>query len=153
VQHHTIEATLKSFSASRRFGFLVPEPGAGIDGEVLIHESVLEGHPDAAIPGARLSCTVARLPDGARVVQVLTCRPPEAFTVARVKWFSIRKAFGFLEDGTGEDIFLHVSVAVTAGFTSLPPQLALRVLAKRCDRGRYAIVVRPIDSTVSVLAK
>ncbi len=37
----------------------------------------------------------------------------------RVKWFSNRKGFGFIEQENGEDIFVHYTAVQGDGFRSL----------------------------------
>ena len=54
----------------------------------------------------------------------------------RVKWFSLRKGYGFiLEEETGEDVFIHISELHKAGIVFLIPGKKVGYEVQ-LDRGR-----------------
>jgi CspA family cold shock protein len=41
-------------------------------------------------------------------------------TTGTVKWFNATKGYGFIQpDGSGKDVFVHISAVEKAGYTSL----------------------------------
>src|SRR3569833_3460600 len=125
----SVTARVKWFDVTRGFGFLVSEE---VDGDILIHFSVLREHGRRSLPeGAVVECVAARLDRGLQEKKVLSIDIGPAVTVARpvaekanrnvladaagefepalVKWFNRSKGYGFLNrpDG-GDDIFVHM---------------------------------------------
>ena len=113
---------LKWFDATRGFGFLVSDD---IDGDILIHFSVLKEHDRRSLPeGAEVECLVAEQERGLQAKRVLSIdlsnavlpEPPRTsgagggervdpaalldeaggFEPVRVKWFNRLKGYGFL---------------------------------------------------------
>ena len=60
-----------------------------------------------------------------------------------VKWFSDQKGFGFIQPNEGEDIFVHHSGIVGAGFKSLTEGQVVEFDVIQGPKGLQATNVRP----------
>ena len=146
MQEQIIHGTVIRFRPHLSFGFLAPTDGAAIKGDVLLHQSALGEHPAAAIPGARLVCVVRPKRNvGPRVNRILKCDPPRGATRAQPKWFCERRGFGFLEDGTNSDIFVHILQLRAAGWSAddFHRLRSMFAIVARRDRGRIAMALFP----------
>lgn len=124
-----VTGTVKWFDATRGFGFVVSD---AVDGDVLIHFSVLREHDRRSLPeGAIVDCLVAAQERGLQARKVLSidlsqavmpelsrAHPAEServnpaalidqagpFEPVRVKWFNRLRGYGFLvrEDDAAE---------------------------------------------------
>ena len=124
-----VTGTMKWFDATRGFGFLVSDQ---IDGDVLVHFSVLKEHDRRSLPeGAVIECLIAEQERGLQARKVLSIDLSQAivtdlprssasaaervdpsallgeagaFEAVRVKWFNRLKGYGFLNrDGEGDE--------------------------------------------------
>jgi CspA family cold shock protein len=66
--------------------------------------------------------------------------------IGRVKWFDVKKGFGFIQgpDG-GKDIFVHYSVIAGEGFKSLRDDDQVEYEVMESERGPQAQNVRRIE--------
>jgi cold shock protein len=55
-----------------------------------------------------------------------------------VKWFDAKKGFGFLQQDSGEDVFVHYSNIVTEGFKTLDEGDKVTFNIVQGDKGLYA---------------
>lgn len=58
-----------------------------------------------------------------------------------VKWFSVRKGYGFIEKEDGADVFVHYSDINMPGFKVLSPSDKVSFEIEMSDRGSKAINV------------
>ncbi|MBA2770977.1 MAG: CspA family cold shock protein [Sphingomonas sp.] len=158
---------MKWFDATRGFGFLVSD---AIDGDILIHFTVLREHGRRSLPeGALVECIPARLERGLQVTKVLSIdagssvaapRPPRPaadraerdslatqageFEAVEVKWFHRSKGYGFLNRPgvEGEDIFVHMETARTCGVGELEQGQLIEVRIAQSPKGLTAVEVR-----------
>jgi CspA family cold shock protein len=163
-----ISGTVKWFDATRGFGFLVCD---GIDGDVLLHFSVLREHGRRSLPeGAIVECIPVRLDRGLQAKRVLSIDlssavgiPPRTqsaaeradrkaladdagdYELVEVKWFNRVKGYGFLtragEPDSG-DIFVHMETVREAGLGDLQPTDTLLARIAKSNKGLTAIEVR-----------
>src|SRR6476620_6365895 len=142
-----IVGRVKWFDATRGFGFLVSEQ---LDGDVLIHFSVLREHGRRSVPeGALIECIPVRLDRGLQAKRVLsidlsTALPQQPrssmpaaersdrkaladaageFEPVEVKWFNRVRGYGFVNrlGGAGEDVFVHMETVRLARLGVLQP--------------------------------
>lgn len=164
-----VSARVKWFDATRGFGFLVSD---SIEGDILIHFSVLKEHGRRSLPeGALVECIPTRLERGLQAKKVISIdtadsvvpvrRPAPAadradrsvlvenageFERVEVKWFNRAKGYGFLnrQGIDGEDIFVHMETVRNSGLGDL--QQGEMVEARVADgrKGLTAVELRPL---------
>lgn len=64
----------------------------------------------------------------------------------RVKWFDNRKGFGFVEQDTGEDVFVHYSSIAGEGFRTLNDGELVRFEVVQGPKGLLARKVERIEA-------
>jgi CspA family cold shock protein len=164
-----IAGRVKWFDATRGFGFLVSDE---IDGDVLIHFSVLREHGRRSVPeGALIECIPVRLQRGLQAKKVLsidlsTALPqqprsfmPSAdradrkalseaageFEPVEVKWFNRVRGYGFLkrpDESGGEDVFVHMETVRGAHLPELQPGQTLEARIAPSAKGLTAVELR-----------
>lgn len=165
---------VKWFDATRGFGFLVSDQ---IDGDVLLHFSVLREHGRRSVPeGAIIECIPVRLERGLQAKRVLSidtssALPQEprssissgeradrkaladtagAFEPVEVKWFNRVRGYGFLkrpEDVGGEDVFVHMETVRLSNLNELEPGQQLEARIAPSAKGLTAIELREADES------
>ena len=157
-----ISGVIKWFDASKGYGFIVPDNGAG---DVLLHVTVLrrDGY-QTAYEGARLVCEAVRRPKGYQAFRILsmdestaihpaqmlpprthvTVTPTSGLERAQVKWFNRLRGFGFLTRGEGTpDIFVHMETLRRFGMTELRPGQFVLVRFGPGSKGLMAAEIHP----------
>jgi cold shock protein len=169
-----ITGRVKWFDATRGFGFLVSDE---IEGDVLIHFSVLRDHGRRSIPeGAIIECIPVRLPRGLQVKRVLSIdlsaalpQPPRSsipvaeradrkaladaaggFEPVEVKWFNRVRGYGFLkrpDEAGGEDVFVHMETVRIARLPELQPGQMVQARIAPSAKGLTAVELQPSDES------
>ena len=163
-----VEGRIKWFDATRGFGFLVSDQ---VDGDVLVHFSVLRDHGRRSLPeGALIDCIAERQERGLQARKILAidlstvlpgaARPstPSAdradrkaladnagpFEPVEVKWFNRVKGYGFINrvEEPDSDIFVHMETVRTAGINDLQPGDRLEARVAEGKKGLTAVELR-----------
>ena len=168
-----IAGRVKWFDATRGFGFIVSDE---IEGDILLHFSVLREHGRRSVPeGALIECVPVKLDRGLqakRVVSIdLSAALPQQprssipaadradrkalsdaageFEGVEVKWFNRVRGYGFVNrlDAAGEDVFVHMETVRQSHLGDLQPGQRLEARIASSGKGLTAIELR--DSGVS----
>jgi CspA family cold shock protein len=161
-----ITGRVKWFDATRGFGFLVSDD---VEGDVLIHFSVLRDHGRRSIPeGAIIECIPVRLERGLQAKKVLSidlssALPQQArssissadradrnalvdaageFEPVEVKWFNRVRGYGFVkrpDEFGGEDVFVHMETVRIAHLPELQPGQKLQARIAPSGKGLTAV--------------
>jgi cold shock protein len=161
-----ITGRVKWFDATRGFGFLVSDD---VDGDVLIHFSVLRDHGRRSIPeGALIECVPVRLDRGLQAKKVLsidlsTALPQQPrssissgdradrralveaageLEPVEVKWFNRVRGYGFVkrpDEVGGEDVFVHMETVRNAQLPELQPGQMLKARIAPSAKGLTAV--------------
>src|SRR3954452_13715281 len=167
-----ITGRVKWFDATRGFGFLVSED---VEGDVLLHFSVLREHGRRSVPeGALIECVAVRLDRGFQAKKVLsidtsTALPPQprssmpsgeradrkalaenagAFEPVEVKWFNRVRGYGFVkrpDASGGEDVFVHMETVRMSHLPELQPGQHLIARIAPSAKGLTAVELREPD--------
>jgi CspA family cold shock protein len=164
-----VSARVKWFDATRGFGFLVSE---SLDGDILVHFSVLKEHGRRSLPeGALVECVPTRLDRGLQAKKILAIdtsdsvvaprRPPSSgeradrsqlaenageFEPVEVKWFNRAKGYGFLNRPgvDGQDIFVHMETVRNSGLGELQQGEMVEARIAEGRKGLTAVELRSI---------
>ena len=164
-----ISGRVKWFDATRGFGFLVSDD---VDGDVLLHFSVLREHGRRSVPeGAVIECVPVRLDRGLQAKRVIsidvsTALPQQprssmpageradrkaladtagAFEPVEVKWFNRVRGYGFVkrpDESGGEDVFVHMETVRISHLPELQPGQMLEARIAPSAKGLTAIELR-----------
>ena len=160
---------VKWFDATRGFGFIVSD---ALEGDVLVHFSVLREHGRRSLPeGALVECVPMRLERGFQAKKIISVdlgtatpahpRPPRstskevdrkaltdsagAYEPVEVKWFNRVKGYGFVNRpgaGEAEDVFVHMETVRNSGLTDLQPGQQLEARIAEGKKGLTAVELR-----------
>jgi len=165
-----VEGRIKWFDATRGFGFLVSDQ---IDGDILVHFSVLRDHGRRSLPeGALVECIAEKQDRGLQARKILAIdlsnvlpgapRPsiPTAdradrkaltdaagpFEPVEVKWFNRVKGYGFIVrvEDPDSDIFVHMETVRTAGINDLQPGDRIEARIAEGKKGLTAVELRHV---------
>ena len=164
-----IVGRVKWFDATRGFGFLVSDD---VDGDVLLHFSVLREHGRRSVPeGAVIECVPVRLERGLQAKRVLSIDTSSAlpqqprssissgdradrkaladsageFEPVEVKWFNRVRGYGFVkrpDEVGGEDVFVHMETVRTSQLQELEPGQMLEARIAPSAKGLTAVELR-----------
>jgi CspA family cold shock protein len=165
-----VRGRVKWFDATRGFGFLVSDE---VDGDVLLHFSVLREHGRRSVPeGATIECVPVRLDRGLQAKKILSidvssALPPQPrssipaaeradrkaladaageFEPVEVKWFNRVRGYGFVkrpETAGGDDVFVHMETVRSANLPELEPGQMLEARVAPGAKGLTAVELRP----------
>jgi CspA family cold shock protein len=65
--------------------------------------------------------------------------------IGTVKWFDVKKGFGFIEMEVGEDVFVHYSAIEAEGFKSLEEGDRVEFDIVETERGQQAANVKRVE--------
>jgi len=169
-----ITGRVKWFDATRGFGFLVSDD---VDGDVLLHFSVLREHGRRSVPeGAIIECVPVRLdrglqakrvisidtsaalpqqsrssiPSGERADRKALADSAGAFEPVEVKWFNRVRGYGFVtrpDESGGEDVFVHMETVRMSHLPELEPGQRLEARIAPSAKGLTAIELRGSDES------
>jgi CspA family cold shock protein len=165
-----VTGRVKWFDATRGFGFLVCD---GLEGDVLLHFSVLREHGRRSVPeGAIVEVVPVRHERGLQAKRVISIdlsaalpqqprssmSPSERsdrkaladaageFEPVEVKWFNRVRGYGFVkrpDDVGGEDVFVHMETVRHAHLGDLQPGQMLEARIAPSGKGLTAVELRP----------
>jgi cold shock protein len=164
-----VTGRVKWFDATRGFGFLVCD---GVDGDVLLHFSVLREHGRRSVPeGAIVEVIPVRQERGFQAKKVLSIDLSAAlphqprssitsgdradrkalaeaagtFEPVEVKWFNRVRGYGFVkrpDEAGGEDVFVHMETVRHAHLGDLQPGQLLEARIAPSGKGLTAVELR-----------